>query len=85
MSETGCPVCGYPQLHPDGGSTYDLSPCCGFESVSMVLGETTRSVTALFAKYGWQVVALVIVGEARRTRLGCRQSTSCGGIDREHT
>ena len=35
MSETGCPVCGYPEfveLHPDGSSTYDLCPCCGFES-----------------------------------------------------
>lgn len=35
MSDSGCPVCGYPkfiELHPDGGSTYDLCPCCGFES-----------------------------------------------------
>jgi hypothetical protein len=35
MSETGCPVCGYPkfsELHPDGASTYDLCPCCNFES-----------------------------------------------------
>jgi hypothetical protein len=35
MSERGCPVCGYPkfvELHPGGGSTYDLCPCCGFES-----------------------------------------------------
>jgi len=35
MSETGCPVCGYPEfteLHTDVSSTYDLCPCCGFES-----------------------------------------------------
>lgn len=35
MSETGCPVCGYPnfvELNADGESTYDLCPCCGFES-----------------------------------------------------
>lgn len=35
MSEAGCPVCGYPnfiELNFDGGCTYDLCPCCGFES-----------------------------------------------------
>ena len=35
MSEIGCPVCGYPRFierHPDGGSTYDICPCCSFES-----------------------------------------------------
>jgi|LNFM01.1.fsa_nt_gb hypothetical protein len=35
MSETGCPVCGYPEfmeIHPSGGSTYDICPCCGFGS-----------------------------------------------------
>ena len=35
MLETGCPVCSFlkfSEMHPDGGSTYDLCPCCGFES-----------------------------------------------------
>jgi uncharacterized Zn finger protein (UPF0148 family) len=35
MSETGCPVCGYPkfiELHAEGSATYDICPCCGFES-----------------------------------------------------
>jgi hypothetical protein len=35
MSETGCPVCGYPkysELTPDGATTYDICPCCSFES-----------------------------------------------------
>ena len=35
MPQKGCPVCGYPEfteLRPDGGSTYDLCPCCSFES-----------------------------------------------------
>ena len=32
---SGCPVCGYPgfdEFHPEGGSTYDICPSCGFES-----------------------------------------------------
>jgi hypothetical protein len=35
MSETGCPVCGYPEFteqHPHGGSTYEICSCCGFGS-----------------------------------------------------
>jgi hypothetical protein len=35
MTDTGCPVCGYPQFsehHPDGGSTYAICPSCGFGS-----------------------------------------------------
>ena len=35
MPDQGCPVCGYPdfaELHPCGGSTYDICPSCGFGS-----------------------------------------------------
>lgn len=35
MSETGCAVCGYPDFrehYPEGGSTYEICPCCGFGS-----------------------------------------------------
>ena len=35
MSVPGCPVCGYPsfeEFYPEGGSTYDICPSCGFES-----------------------------------------------------
>ncbi len=35
MSETGCPVCGYPafsEFYPESGSTYEICSCCGFQS-----------------------------------------------------
>lgn len=34
MTET-CPICGYPgyqEFYPEGGTTYDICPSCGFES-----------------------------------------------------
>ena len=35
VSELGCPVCGYPDFvafGANGGSTYNVCPCCGCES-----------------------------------------------------
>lgn len=51
MSETGCPVCGYQnfvELHPEGGATYDLCPCCGFESGVDGIGRSREERNSAF-------------------------------------
>lgn len=53
MSETGCPVCGYPHFREhdaSGAATYDLCPSCSFEAGVDGIGWDRETRNATFRR-----------------------------------